>query len=68
VETFVVRIWTPADAAEVEPTTGDVRGRLEHVTSGRGAPFHGTVELGTLILRELRRSDRRAGRPEEKEE
>jgi hypothetical protein len=52
-ETFVVRIWAPADAREGDRTP--VKGRLEHVTSGRRAVFRGIEELGALIVDELRR-------------
>jgi hypothetical protein len=53
-ETFVVRIWAPADPAEDPVVTGRVQGRLEHVTSGRGGTFRGLDELGRLIEVELR--------------
>lgn len=66
-ETFVVRIWAPADAAERDLTPTDVQGRVEHVTSGRRATFHGTEELGVLIVRQLEKSKQPAGRAGEKE-
>jgi hypothetical protein len=59
-ETFVVRIWSPADAGERDKNVA-VKGRLEHVTSGRRVVFRGVEELGTLIVRELRRTGKDAG-------
>jgi hypothetical protein len=53
-ETFVVRIWAPADPQELPLTTGSLQGRLEHVTSDRGGSFKGIDELGSLILDGLR--------------
>jgi len=55
-ETFVVRIWAPADPAEDPVVTGRVQGRLEHVTSGRGWSFRGVTELGQLIQVQLGQS------------
>jgi hypothetical protein len=54
-ETFVVRIWAPADPHELPVTTARLQGRVEHVTSDRGATFGSIDELGRLILTELRR-------------
>jgi hypothetical protein len=53
-ETFVVRIWAPADPQELPMTTGRLQGRLEHATSDRGGSFKGIDELGSLILEGLR--------------
>lgn len=65
-QTFVVRIWAPAD--EQERHEGDaVQGRLEHVQSGRRAVFHDVEELWRLIGRELRRTKQRAGAPGDQE-
>lgn len=62
-ETFVVRIWAPADARERDLTRAPVQGRLEHVTSGRRVVFRGIEELGTLIVHELELAGRGAGEP-----
>ena len=59
-ETFVIRIWAPADARERDRTRS-LQGRLEHVASGRRAVFRGTAELADLIERELRRNEAVAG-------
>jgi hypothetical protein len=66
-ETFVVRIWAPADAADRDPTKTDVHGRVEHVPSGRRATFHGTEELGALIVRQLEKPGHGAGPAREQE-
>ena len=60
-ETFVVRIWAPADAREREQAATSVKGRLEHVTSGRRVVFRGIEELGALIANELRRAGNGSG-------
>jgi hypothetical protein len=60
-ETFVVRIWAPADARERDTDPSSVKGRLEHVASGRGMAFRGTDDLARLIVRELRRTMSDAG-------
>lgn len=65
-ETFVIRIWAPADAQERRESTR-VKGRLEHVTSGRRVVFHGIEELGPLIADELRKAEEGAGSPGDKE-
>jgi len=54
-ETFVVRVWAPADPLELPVTTERLQGRVEHATSDSGATFRGIDELGRLILVELRR-------------
>ena len=66
-ETFVIRVWAPADATERDRPAAPVKGRLEHVTSGRRVVFRGIDELGTLIVRELRRTSTAAGEPGERE-
>jgi hypothetical protein len=43
VETFVVQIWTPVDEANL--SRGGLRGFVEHVGSGRRAPFRDSGEL-----------------------
>lgn len=60
-ETFVVRIWAPADAREREQGSVPLQGRLEHVTSGRLAVFRGVEELGALIADELRKAGQGTG-------
>ncbi len=52
-EVFVVRVWTSADSRDRDAGDG-IRGRVEHVTSGRRQPFHGLEELGGLIDEHLR--------------
>ena len=50
VETFVVRIWTPADRDQ--PTAGPLqglRGIVEHVGSGSNAAFQDAEQLLDLI-------------------
>jgi hypothetical protein len=44
VETFVVRIWTPADEVD-DPERFRLRGRIEHVHSGEQKTFRGAGEL-----------------------
>lgn len=66
-ETFVVRIWAPADTQELHFKTRPVQGRLEHVTSGRGASFRGIEELSRLIQEELHRTRGARVAPKEKE-
>jgi hypothetical protein len=50
VDTFVIRIWSPADHAA---DTGDSpRGVARHVGTGRAAPFRDGAEL-IALLRDL---------------
>jgi hypothetical protein len=49
VKTFVVRVWTPAEPAVEEQ--GALHGLVEHVGSGRSAPFADELEL-LAFLRE----------------
>ena len=65
-ETFVIRIWAPADEQERQRPSR-VKGRLEHVTSGRRVLFHGIEELGPLIADELRKAHKVAGAAGDKE-
>ena len=51
-ETFVIRIWTPADSDELSASSS-LRGRLEHVSSGRRSSFRGIDELARLIEESL---------------
>jgi hypothetical protein len=44
VETFVIRIWTPAELVD-DPERFRLRGLAEHVTSGERRPFRGAGEL-----------------------
>jgi hypothetical protein len=66
-ETFVIRIWAPADEEERARAT-QVKGRLEHVTSGRRVLFHAIEELGPLIVDELRKADEDSGWAGDKED
>ena len=56
-ETFVIRLWSPADGA---PAAGsdDVRGVARHVGSGRAGAFRDETEL-LVLLRDLPRLDGR---------
>jgi hypothetical protein len=49
VDTFVVRLWSPADHAT---PAGDARGIARHVGTGRAAAFRDGEEL-LALLREL---------------
>jgi hypothetical protein len=54
VDTFVIRLWSPADPAA---DAGDApHGIARHVATGRSAPFRDGGELLTL-LRDLPRPD-----------
>lgn len=46
-QTFVIRVWTPA-AAEARQATS-VRGRVEHVGSGADSAFVNAAELAEFI-------------------
>jgi hypothetical protein len=48
VETFVVRIWTPADEVD-DPQRFRLRGRIEHVHSGEQTAFRGAGELLAIL-------------------
>ena len=48
-DTFVIRLWTPADHAA---PAGDARGIARHVGTGRAAAFRDGAEL-LALLREL---------------
>ena len=48
-ETFVVRIWQPADEA---PAAG-LRGTVEYVRAATSRPFSGSAELLQIIESEL---------------
>lgn len=55
-ETFVVRIWTPAELDD--PERFRLRGRVEHVHSGEQETFRGAGELlGFLEARLDQRSE-----------
>ena len=61
-ETFVIRLWSPADGAPAA-ASGDVRGVARHIGSGRAGAFRDEAEL-LVLLRDLARSDgRRTARP-----
>lgn len=42
VETFIVRIWSPAEGPPAEPA---LRGKVSHVETGRDGAFVGAEEL-----------------------
>jgi hypothetical protein len=46
VDTFVIRLWSPADPAT---PTGDARGIARHVGTGRAAAFRDGAELLELL-------------------
>lgn len=59
-ETFVVRVWIPAVVAG-EPTgvaAGVLKGIVEHIGSGRAAPFKGADQLLGLLLAGIEASER----------
>jgi hypothetical protein len=53
-ETFVIRVWSPASPG-TPPIPGLRRphGLIEHVASGRSSTFRGLDELAALILTQL---------------
>jgi hypothetical protein len=57
VETFVVRVWVPADGVPGEPDPATIRGTVEHVRSGRCTPFRDHTELLALIRTHLGSDD-----------
>jgi hypothetical protein len=63
VDTFVIRLWTPADHAA---PAGDARGIARHVGTGRAAPFRDGAELLALLveLPQLGTQDDTDDRPE----
>lgn len=62
-ETFVVRVWLPAQASsDREPELVRLHGLVEHVGTGRSSAFQGLDELEALLLSTARR-DRRAEGP-----
>ena len=58
VETFVMRVWTPAERAD-DPERYRLRGFIEHVGSGEREPFRGVGELLAFLEARLE------GKPEE---
>jgi hypothetical protein len=50
VDTFVIRLWSPADRAATSPD--DPRGVARHVGTGRAGAFRDGAEL-LVLLREL---------------
>ncbi len=48
-ETFVVRVWTPADREEVVGGSLVLHGVVEHAGSGRQQRFRSDTELLTLL-------------------
>jgi hypothetical protein len=55
-QTFVVRLWTPA-GAEMHPEPPILRGIVEQVGFAGPLPFHGPDELLDLFERSLARAD-----------
>jgi hypothetical protein len=51
VETFVIRVWTPAAADEAEPDV--LRGLAEHVGSGNATAFRDAGELVSFLATTL---------------
>jgi hypothetical protein len=49
-ETFVVRLWTPARGLADEISAKAVHGTLEHVPTGRKVTFHSDKELVERML------------------
>jgi hypothetical protein len=49
VETFVLRVWIPAEINEPVAQPVGLRGFVEHVGSGRSDPFRGGDELLALV-------------------
>jgi hypothetical protein len=54
VDTFVIRLWSPADTAAT--TLDDPRGVARHVATGRAGAFRDGTEL-LALLRELPRCE-----------
>jgi hypothetical protein len=50
VQTFIVRVWTPAD--DQSPPSGGLRGRVSHVESGRVRSFAGSEQLLAFLTAE----------------
>ena len=57
-ETFVIRLWSPADGAPAA-ASDDVRGVARHVGTGRAGAFRDEAEL-LVLLRDLPRPDDQA--------
>jgi hypothetical protein len=51
VETFVIRVWTPAAADEAQPSV--LRGLAEHVGSGNATAFRDAGELVSFLAANL---------------
>jgi hypothetical protein len=65
-ETFVIRIWTPA--ADDAPDDLELRGLAEHVAGGERTAFRGSRELVAFLesaLESSQKSSRERGRPDE---
>ena len=60
-DTFVLRIWTPADEGAVDPSSGGSRGTAHHVGTGRSGVFQGDEELIQLIAALRRQSAEERG-------
>jgi hypothetical protein len=54
VETFVIRIWTPAERDD-DPDRLRLRGLVQHIGSGEPDAFHGAGELLTLLNERIER-------------
>jgi hypothetical protein len=53
VETFVLRIWTPAEQEDTDQPL-DLRGLAEHIRSGEHCAFRGTAELTAFLEQQTR--------------
>jgi hypothetical protein len=54
-DTFVLRIWTPADATGATEVASGAHGTAQHVGSGRSGIFRNDAQL-LRLLDELRRA------------
>lgn len=63
-ETFVVRVWQPAEGGASEESESILRGVLEHVGSGDSDHFQGEEQLVELIRAGLARSRNETKREE----
>jgi hypothetical protein len=55
VETFVVRVWTPAPKGAPETDSGPLRGVVEHPSTGRQETFTADEELLAFLRQQAER-------------
>ena len=55
-DTFVLRIWTPADEAMIDAGPGGSRGTAHHVGTGRSGVFQSDEQLIQLLAALRRQS------------